>query len=182
MGLDQQTDTKKDKRLLVLLAFGVLILSARIPGLLPGWQIKKQSWGWVEYAGKSDDIQRVLLADGQQGGIIPGLTQGKKLNHIELAEILHRYGAIAVLGDGERSTISPTVSPRLAFLLGRPIPVNRATFDELILLHGVGPKLAASIINYRDRRGRIIDAQELRAVPGIGKILAARIAPQLTFE
>ena len=183
MGIDQQTDTRKDKRLLVLLAFGVLIHLARISGqVIPDRSMAQHSWGWVEYAGKGNGLQRVLLADGQHEEIIPDFSQREKGNPGELPEILRRHGAITVPAGGERNTLSPTVSPRLAFLLGRPIPVNRASFDELILLHEVGPKLAASIVDYRDRYGRIGDAQELRAVPGIGKILAARIAPQLTFE
>lgn len=182
MGLDRQTDTKKDKRLLVLLAFGVLIHFTQVSGNVPDWRPEKQAWGWVEYAGKGGGIQRVLLADDRYEGSIQGLAQREKLNPGELSAMLRSHGVITVLDGGVRSAVSPTVSPRLAFLLGRPIPVNRASIDELILLHGVGPKLAASIVDYRDRHGRIVDARELRAVPGIGRILAARIAPQLTFE
>jgi competence ComEA-like helix-hairpin-helix protein len=183
MGLDQQTDTKKDKRLLVLLAFGVLFHFARIFGqVIPDRPMVQHLWGWVEYAGRGDGLQRVQFADDRHGKSIPDFSLREKRNSAELPEMLRRHGAIAVLTGSERSALSSAVSPRLAFLLGRPIPVNRASIDELVLLHGVGPKLAASIVDYRDRHGRIADAQELRAVPGIGKILAAGIAPQLTFE
>ena len=157
MTSDQQTDTRKDKRLLVLLALGVLILLARIPDMLPDRPLEQQSWNWVEKAEAGGSLQRTLLAENsRKERTLPGAPQAKG-HH-------------------------PAVSPRLAFLLGLPLAVNHASLDELALLEGIGPKLAASIVDYRTRHGRISNAQELRAVPGIGERLAAKLAPCIAFE
>ena len=157
MGLDQQTDTRKDKRLLVLLAFGVLILLFRAPAMLPDSPLQQQSWNWVEKAEEGSSLQRIVRSgDGRKGDIPPGVLPG--IGH------------------------HPSVSPRLAYLLGLPLAVNRASLDELALLEGIGPKLAASIVDYRTRHGRISNAQELLSVPGIGECLAAKLAPSFTFE
>ena len=157
MTIDQQTDTWKDKRLLVLLAFGILILLFRAPAMLPDRPLEQRSWDWVEVTGEVGRFQRIVRSgEGRKGDITPGVLPGM----------------------GQH----PSVSPRLAYLLGLPLAVNRASRDELALLEGIGPKLAASIVDYRTRHGRISNAQELLAVPGIGERLAARLAPRFTFE
>lgn len=180
MGLDQRTESKKDKRVLVLLAFGVLIVLFRFWGQVLDRQLEKQSWGWVEYAGEEDVPRRVLLAEtGKNNGNIPDGSLRKMQYSVEMASLLQHHRAIAVPAKGTAST---RITPRLALILGLPFPVNRATFGELTLLQGIGPKLAASIINYREQHGMIANAQEFRAIPGIGERLTARIAPQLTFE
>jgi competence ComEA-like helix-hairpin-helix protein len=179
MTSDQQTDTRKDKRLLVLLALGVLILLARIPDMVPERRLEEQSWGWIEYAA-GEPPRRVPLAEiGRNDGMMLKGVQGQGKRSVELASLLHRRRAVAVHGNG---VLSAGITPRLALLLGLPFSINRASADELALLHGVGPKLAASIIDYRERHGRINDAQDLCAVPGIGERMAARIAPRLAFE
>lgn len=183
MGQDLRTDTRKDKRLLVLLAFGVLIVLVRLSGLVPERKMKQHSWGWVEYAGTEDVPQRIVLPQTRQKDEgLSGWPQQHERLPVELTEPLQRHRAITVQGKGENTVTAATVSPRLAFLLGLPLPVNRAAMDELCLLQGIGPKLAASIIDYRQWHGRIHDAQDFRAVPGIGEGLAAKIIPQLTFE
>lgn len=157
MTIDQQADTRKDKRLLVLLAFGALTLLFSAPAMLPERPLEQQFWNWVEEKGEVGRLQRIVRSgDGRKGDTPPGVLPG--MGH------------------------HPSVSPRLAYLLGLPLAVNRASLDELALLEGIGPKLAASIVDYRTRHGRISNAQELLAVPGIGERLAAKLAPCFTFE
>ncbi len=52
---------------------------------------------------------------------------------------------------------------------GRPLDINRATAGELDALPGIGPVLAARIVEYRQRRGGFRSVTELRAVSGIGE-------------
>ncbi len=52
-------------------------------------------------------------------------------------------------------------------LLARPIDVNRATVDDLLLLPWLEPVLAYRIIIFRDSVGRFADIGQLRDVPGI---------------
>ena len=64
---------------------------------------------------------------------------------------------------------------------GRPIDPNRATVEELRLLPGVGPKLAARIVSERQRRGPFRGLPDLDAVAGIGAKTLAKIQPLLIF-
>lgn len=51
---------------------------------------------------------------------------------------------------------------------GEPLDLNRASAGDLVLLPGVGPKLAASIVEERSRRSGFASIEELRRVKGIG--------------
>ncbi|NUO18536.1 ComEA family DNA-binding protein [bacterium] len=61
-------------------------------------------------------------------------------------------------------------------LLNRPININTANEIELERLPGIGPVLAARIIEERETGGPFISADDLERVPGIGekKIAAMR--------
>ena len=50
-----------------------------------------------------------------------------------------------------------------------PVDINRATTRELDGLPGIGPVLAGRIAEYRQRKGGFRSVSELRAVPGIGE-------------
>ena len=51
---------------------------------------------------------------------------------------------------------------------GQPLDLNSAQPADLLLLPGVGPKLAQRIVDERLRRGGFREIGELRAVKGIG--------------
>jgi competence protein ComEA len=64
------------------------------------------------------------------------------------------------------------VSP--AFAAGKPAPtakvnLNTASVEQLTTLPGVGPKLAARIVEYRQKSGTFRSPQELLNVQGIGE-------------
>ena len=63
---------------------------------------------------------------------------------------------------------------------GEKIDLNRASLAELDALPGIGPVLAARIVEHRLRHGPFRAVEELRAVRGIGPRLLARLAPRLT--
>jgi competence protein ComEA len=58
-----------------------------------------------------------------------------------------------------------------------PVDLNRASARELDALPGVGPVLAARIIEHRSRHGAFRAIEDLRAVRGIGPRLFARLEP-----
>ncbi len=60
-----------------------------------------------------------------------------------------------------------------------PLDLNAASAAELDALPGIGPVLAARIVQYRREHGRFRSLDELLAVPGIGARLLARLRPAL---
>ena len=63
---------------------------------------------------------------------------------------------------------------------GKPAPtgkvnVNTATAEQLTALPGVGPKLAARIVEHRQKEGAYHSVQDLLNVKGIGEKNLARI-------
>lgn len=61
------------------------------------------------------------------------------------------------------------------------IDVNLASVAELDRLPGVGPGLAARIVEERERAGAFDSAPDLRSVRGIGATLLAKLEPHLSF-
>ena len=60
------------------------------------------------------------------------------------------------------------------------ININTASAEELTKLKGVGPKLAASIVAYREANGPFKTVQDLDLVKGIGPKILADNAAMLT--
>jgi competence protein ComEA len=72
-----------------------------------------------------------------------------------------------------------------ALAAGKPAPagkvnINTASVDQLTTLPGVGPKLAARIVEYRQKSGAFRSPQELLNVKGVGEKNLAKIEPWLT--
>ncbi len=62
------------------------------------------------------------------------------------------------------------------------INLNTATTDDLCTLPGVGPKLAASIIEYREKYGDFVYVKELLHVYGMSKDLFDSIKDYVTVD
>jgi competence protein ComEA len=72
-----------------------------------------------------------------------------------------------------------------AMAAGKPAPtakvnLNTATVEQLTTLPGVGPKLAARIVEYRQKSGSFRSTQELINVRGIGEKNFAKIEAWLS--
>jgi competence protein ComEA len=68
---------------------------------------------------------------------------------------------------------------------GKPAPtakvnLNTASVEQLTALPGVGPKLAARIVEYRQKAGTFRSTQELMNVQGIGEKNFAKIEAWLS--
>ena len=73
----------------------------------------------------------------------------------------------------------------LAMAAGKPAPtakvnLNTASVEQLTTLPGVGPKLAARIVEYRQKSGSFRSPQELMNVKGVGEKNFAKIEAWLT--
>ena len=72
-----------------------------------------------------------------------------------------------------------------AMAAGKPAPtakvnLNTASVEQLTTLPGVGPKLAARIVEYRQKSGAFRSTQELINVQGIGEKSFAKIEAWLS--
>jgi len=72
-----------------------------------------------------------------------------------------------------------------AMAAGKPAPtakvnLNTASVEQLTTLPGVGPKLAARIVEYRQKSGTFRNTQELMNVQGIGEKNFAKIEAWLS--
>lgn len=76
--------------------------------------------------------------------------------------------------------ISPPAQAAPIFF--QPIPINQSSFETLMVIPGIGRRLAATIIDYRDRAGGIDDLASLLAIDGIGEKKAAIIAGYVRFD
>ena len=61
------------------------------------------------------------------------------------------------------------------------VNLNAASVDELTTLPGVGPALAARIVEYRQQR-RFEKPEHLKRVKGIGEATYAKLAPMISVE
>lgn len=74
----------------------------------------------------------------------------------------------------------------LALLLAMPamandmVDINTASAKQLQSVEGIGKKVSAAIIAYRDANGAFKSIDDLKAVKGIGKKRLAKIRPHVT--
>ncbi|NOX80895.1 MAG: helix-hairpin-helix domain-containing protein [Deltaproteobacteria bacterium] len=173
-------DAGKDKQLLVLLVLGVLILGSHLYAQpFAGETVKKYCWLQLDGTG----LYRLQLSREKQdsGRRLQGLPGGREIRP-EIRGLLQPGRVVALRRDKKGNWQPARLSPRPAFLLGLPFPINRAGVDDLTLLPGIGPHLAGRIAAFRHRHGPFRSEKMLTAVPGIGPHLASRMAPLLSFD
>jgi len=100
-----------------------------------------------------------------------GFEQDAVQHSVNLARTLSDGEQIVVLGE---SDIAAGES-------GGLISINRADIEQLDKLPGVGPSLAARIIDLRTQLGSFSDIRQLREVSGIGEKLFANIKDLVTL-
>ena len=83
---------------------------------------------------------------------------------------------------------SPTPAPRASKAAAAPtekaapVNLNTATATELERLPGIGPKVAARIVDYRTKKGPFHKTEELMNVQGIGEKSYLKLRAQLTVS
>ena len=63
----------------------------------------------------------------------------------------------------------------------RKISINKATYEELITLPGIGPKTAERIIEYRKTYGPFWTLEDIKNVKGIGDKKYAKLKEYITI-
>ena len=81
--------------------------------------------------------------------------------------------------DGYMKVSSGSIPAVYKVTLRIPISVNTATQEELETIPGIGPSLAKKIINHKSLHGPFDTVEEIRSVPGIGKLRYLRIEPYI---
>ena len=79
---------------------------------------------------------------------------------------------------GSTDNVPAQASP----LLFQKIPVNQADVELLQTISGIGPELAARIVDTRLREGRFKNSEDLLKVPGIGIKRKEFLQNKLHFE
>lgn len=62
------------------------------------------------------------------------------------------------------------------------VNLNTADMTELEQLHGVGPKTAQAIIDFRDAQGEFTSPDQLLAIKGIGEKTLAKMRDQIVVQ
>jgi competence protein ComEA len=85
------------------------------------------------------------------------------------------------------SCLALAIAAGPAFAAGVPkalpvgkLNINTASTADFLLLPGVGPKLAARIVAYRQKAGGFKTTRQLMNVRGVGEKSFARLSPYLT--
>lgn len=96
------------------------------------------------------------------------------------AEVASFPPAYRLQPDGAAQRISPPAHVAPVFF--QPIAINLANLDTLMVIPGIGKRLARAILDYREQTGRIVDRKALLAVEGIGEKKSAVIARYVHFD
>jgi competence protein ComEA len=112
-----------------------------------------------------------------------GLKQSRGLAVTASNLILENDLSLAIFqkDDGDVFLQQGPLSGKALWILGRPIPLNRATAEDLGGLPGVGPTLAGRIIEYREARGGFSSLDELKEVKGIKEKTFEKIKGHFTL-
>ena len=94
-------------------------------------------------------------------------------------EGLYRLPVAMVTGRGKSAPLLPNQVRPLFF---QSVSVNRADQQLLSILPGIGPTLAARIVNQRIRQGKFKSPRDLLAVKGIGTGKLKKIRNLLVFD
>jgi competence ComEA-like helix-hairpin-helix protein len=89
--------------------------------------------------------------------------------------------AISVSAEGKVLKIAD-MSAVKKLALGLKIDLNRASEEELVMVPGIGEKLAAKIVQFRESRGKFIEFTDLTAISGIKEKTLQRLEKYLTVE
>ncbi|WP_133543446.1 ComEA family DNA-binding protein [Mesocricetibacter intestinalis] len=76
-------------------------------------------------------------------------------------------------GESAKKTVSAKAATK--------VNINTADAQTLQSLNGIGEAKAKAIIEYRKKAGKIKNAQDLSAIPGIGSATIEKISPYLSY-
>jgi competence protein ComEA len=105
-----------------------------------------------------------------------GLRSDADYAAVNLAAHISDAAHIHVQSMGAATTSAPAQS------VATTLAINSASAEELAALPGIGPALAARIVEYRTANGMFASMDDLAAVPGIGPAMQTKLTPLLRFD
>jgi competence protein ComEA len=123
---------------------------------------------------------RVVDAIEAAGGMKPGASTGDLnlarvlVDGEQVAVGLRRFAASPSTDSGDSGGRGPSGAQQPG---GQLVDINNASVAELEALPGIGPVLAARIVQWRVDNGPFTDVEILGEVSGIGDALMAQLRP-----
>jgi competence protein ComEA len=142
---------------------------------------------YIHVAGKVKRPGVYPLLEGSRVGdaikAAGGQRKGISLDQVNLARLLRDGEQIYLtkVAGNPISSMRKSSQPRSGSELNRTININRATASDFLSLPGVGPVIAARIIEYRKTVGPFLDINDLLKVSGIGSKTFAQMKARLTL-
>lgn len=178
----EQVCREKDKRLLVLLALGTLIMFFDMGSGITHQPVIYNHC-WLEIQDQENRLYRFELSKPPVDSLHGVVSEKINIPVIMRDKLFEALQPGQAVGLHEKQGASPVpVSPRLAYFLGQPFSVNSADFDDFTLLPGIGPALAGNIIAYREKYGLITRPSQLEEIPGIGPRMRMTLQNYFTFS
>ena len=142
--------------------------------------VKVQITGEVIFPGvyRVDANDRVIDAVAAAGG----LSRNADITGINLSRRVQDEAHYHIPAISAQSPISQIQRQESSAVEGKLIDLNTASAQELEILPGIGPSLAAAIVSYRESDGLFDSVDDADNVPGIGPKTLDAIRPLVTVS
>ncbi len=177
----EQPDEDRRPLVLVFLAALLLVLAAaRSTGFLTPTPTAPPLIVWLEGdlpPGLYQFPPQATLADLYQRTAVKAPPALQDLDRPLAPQAAYRLLA------GQLPRLLPRMPNEAAPLFFQPLAINSATATQLATIPGIGPKLAARIVAFREKRGgRLTRLEDLLEVNGIGEKKFAVLKENLVLE
>jgi competence ComEA-like helix-hairpin-helix protein len=105
----------------------------------------------------------------------------RQIGRVDSARTEHKAKR-AARDSARKTSKAPKAGSRAPKVESGPVDLNNATVEAIEALPGIGPALAARIVAHRDSAGAFAGLAALCEVRGVGRAMAERLRPLVTFS
>jgi competence ComEA-like helix-hairpin-helix protein len=113
--------------------------------------------------------------------VVLRLSSSQELKRFKLLDPKIKNGDKIILNDNKTTSLS-RINGEKSLALGIPIGINSASIEDLMVLPGIGNKLAEKIVEYRNLNNGFKSIDELDNVNGIGRKKIEFIRPFISLD